>query len=107
MTVGELANRFPGLVTSGISKHLMYLRAAGLVAVTRQGRRRLYRIDGEAMTAALGPWLAKYRPYLSAALDRLRALAENGGVDVDTEDSPDDDEDDGSGAGESQARTAD
>ncbi len=76
LTVGQLAEQFPDLVASGISKHLMSLRAAGLVAATRQGRQRLYRIDADAMAAALVPWLAKYRPYWSAALERLRALAE-------------------------------
>lgn len=77
LTVGRLAGEFPDLVASGISKHLMNLRAAGLVVVTRRGRERLYRIDSEAMADALAPWLAKYRPYWSAALERLRGLAED------------------------------
>lgn len=76
MTVGQLAAEFPDLVPSGISKHLMGLRAAGLVAATRQGRQRLYRIDADALAGALAPWLAKYEPYWSAALERLRDLAE-------------------------------
>lgn len=76
LTVGQLAGRFPELVSSGISKHLMGLRAVRLVTATRRGRERLYRINAETMTAALEPWLEKYRPYLSSALDRLRELAE-------------------------------
>ncbi len=76
LTVGQLAASFPDLVASGISKHLMGLRAAGLVTATRNGRLRLYRIDPAAMSAALEPWLARYAPYWSGALDRLRALAE-------------------------------
>ncbi|HET9017652.1 MAG TPA: metalloregulator ArsR/SmtB family transcription factor [Thermomicrobiaceae bacterium] len=76
LTVGELAGAFPDLVASGISKHLMVLRAAGLVTATRQGRQRLYRIDGEGLAAALAPWLARYEPYWSDALERLRDLAE-------------------------------
>ena len=76
MTVGELAAEVPDLVASGISKHLMGLRAAGLVAATRRGRQRLYRIDADALAGALAPWLAKYEPYWSAALERLRDLAE-------------------------------
>ena len=76
LAVGQLAERFPDLVPSGISKHLMGLRAAGLVTATRRGRERLYQINAETMTAALAPWLQKYRPYLSTALDRLRELAE-------------------------------
>lgn len=76
LTVGELAGEFPDLVASGISKHLMVLRAAGLVSATRQGRQRLYQIDADRLAEALAPWLAKYEPYWSAALERLRDLAE-------------------------------
>ena len=76
LTVGQLAEQFPDLVASGISKHLMGLRAAGLVTATRQGRQRLYRIDADALAEALAPWLAKYEPYWAAALERLRDLAE-------------------------------
>jgi DNA-binding transcriptional ArsR family regulator len=75
-TVGELAAQFPDLVVSGISKHLMALRAAGLVTATRQGRQQLYRLDADAFASALAPWLAKYEPYWSAALQRLGQLAE-------------------------------
>jgi DNA-binding transcriptional ArsR family regulator len=76
LTVSQLAAEFPDLVVSGISKHLMVLRAAGLVTATRQGRQRLYRINADALADALAPWLAKYEPYWSAALQRLRDLAE-------------------------------
>jgi DNA-binding transcriptional ArsR family regulator len=79
LTVSQLAAEFPDLVASGISKHLMSLRAAGLVSATRQGRQQLYRIDADALTAALRPWVAKYQQYWSAALERLRGLAEEGG----------------------------
>ncbi|HEY1751801.1 MAG TPA: metalloregulator ArsR/SmtB family transcription factor [Caulobacteraceae bacterium] len=78
LSVGELAAEFPDLVASGISKHLMGLRAAGLVAATRHGRQQLYRLDADAFADALAPWLAKYEPYWSAALERLRKLAEGG-----------------------------
>ncbi len=76
LTVSQLAAEFPDLVASGISKHLMVLRAAGLVTATRQGRQQLYRIDADALADALAPWLAKYEPYWSDALERLRDLAE-------------------------------
>jgi len=77
LTVSQLAAEFPALVASGISKHLMGLRAAGLVTATNSGRQRLYRIDGDAFSEALAPWLARYEPYWSAALTRLRDLAES------------------------------
>ena len=79
LTVGELAAQFPDLVASGISKHLMGLRAAGLVIATRQGRQQVYRVDADALADALAPWLAKYEPYWSAALDRLRDAAGGAG----------------------------
>jgi DNA-binding transcriptional ArsR family regulator len=77
LSVGELAAEFPDLVFSGISKHLMALRAAGLVTATKQGRRQLYRIDESGFTAALAPWVARYEAYWSTALSTLRDLAES------------------------------
>jgi len=76
LTVGQLADEFPDLVASGISKHLMSLRAAGLVSATRQGRQQIYQLQPDALTAALAPWIAKYEQYWSDALERLRDLAE-------------------------------
>jgi DNA-binding transcriptional ArsR family regulator len=76
LTVGQLAAEFPELVASGISKHLMGLRAAGLVQATREGRHQRYRIDADALSAALVPWLARYERYWSDALVRLQKLAE-------------------------------
>jgi DNA-binding transcriptional ArsR family regulator len=76
LTVGQLAAEFPDLVTSGISKHLMSLRGAGLVCATRRGRQQIYHLESDAFAAALSPWIAKYERYWSTALERLRALAE-------------------------------
>ena len=75
-TVTELAVEFPGLVASGISKHLMSLRAAGLVSATRQGRKQIYQLEPDALAAGLTPWILKYEQYWSAALERLRDLAQ-------------------------------
>jgi DNA-binding transcriptional ArsR family regulator len=75
-TVGQLAAEFPDLVASGISKHLMALRAARLVRATRDGRHQRYCIDAPALSQALVPWLARYERYWSDALVRLRAVAE-------------------------------
>src|SRR5580700_7672617 len=49
LTVSQIAAAFPGLVVSGISKHLMGLRAAGLVTATRQGRQQIYRLNARDM----------------------------------------------------------
>lgn len=75
-SVGELADEFPDLVASGISKHLMTLRAAGLVTATKVGRRQLYRIDAEGMNRAFGAWITTYDAYWTRSLERLRDLSE-------------------------------
>jgi DNA-binding transcriptional ArsR family regulator len=77
LSVGQLAAEFPDLVQSGISKHLMSLRAAGLVSATRQGRQQIYQLEPDTLVAELTPWIAKYEQYWSAALERLRDLAED------------------------------
>ena len=77
LNVTQLAAKFPDLVTSGISKHLMGLRSAGLVHATRDGRQQIYSLDAAAMASRLAPWLKKYDRFWGAALERLRQLAED------------------------------
>jgi len=77
LNVTELAADFPDLVASGISKHLMGLRSAGLVQSSRQGRRQIYTLEAAAMKEALTPWLRKYDRFWQDALERLRDLAED------------------------------
>lgn len=76
LTVGELAAEFPELVTSGISKHLMTLRAAGLVIALKSGRHQHYQIDDDGLNSAFGAWVSRYDAYWSTALDTLRELSE-------------------------------
>jgi DNA-binding transcriptional ArsR family regulator len=76
LSVGQLASEFPDLVASGISKHLMSLRAAGMVSATRRGRQQIYQVEPDVLVAGLTPWIAKYEQYWSAALERLRDLAQ-------------------------------
>jgi DNA-binding transcriptional ArsR family regulator len=77
LNVGQLAAEFPDLAASGISKHLMGLRAAGLVQARRKGRQQFYRVNSIALADALAPWLARYEPFWSVALDRLKRRAED------------------------------
>jgi DNA-binding transcriptional ArsR family regulator len=76
-SVSQLAAEFPELVASGISKHLMALRAARLVTATRQGRNQLYRIDADGFARAFGPWVERYEAYWSGSLETLRRLSES------------------------------
>jgi DNA-binding transcriptional ArsR family regulator len=81
LTVGQLAAEFPDLVASGISKHLMSLRAAGLVSATRKGRQQIYQLEPDTLAGGLTPWIAKYEKYWTPALERLRELAEQGATE--------------------------
>ena len=76
LNVTELAEEFPGLVASGISKHLMGLRSAGLVHANRDGRQQIYALEAQTMRNALAPWLRKYDRFWQQALERLRDAAE-------------------------------
>jgi DNA-binding transcriptional ArsR family regulator len=68
---GEIAQHFD--VTFGaVSQHLGVLRAAGLVLVRRDGTRRFYRADREA----LRPFAALLQQMWASQLDELAELAE-------------------------------
>jgi DNA-binding transcriptional ArsR family regulator len=70
-SAGEIAEGMP--VTFGaVSQHLRLLREAGLVRVRRDGRRRLYRADPEAL-GELAPALERM---WAESLDRLARAAE-------------------------------
>ncbi len=58
-SVGELVARFT-LTQPAISRHLGALRAAGLVTVRRDGRRRVYRLRAQPL-AELADWLEPYQ----------------------------------------------
>lgn len=81
LNVSELSAEFPDLVASGISKHLMGLRSAGLVHADRDGRQQIYSVDARALAEPLAAWLEKYERFWGEALRRLRELAER---DADT-----------------------
>jgi DNA-binding transcriptional ArsR family regulator len=74
--VGELVEEL-GMSQPAVSKQLRILRDAGLVTVTVDAQRRLYRIRAEPL-AALDAWLAPYRKLWNASLDRLERHLEEG-----------------------------
>jgi DNA-binding transcriptional ArsR family regulator len=75
LSSGDIASRFD--VTFGaVSQHLAILRSAGFVRVRRDGNRRFYRADREA----LGPLAAALEAMWTLKLDELaRAVEANEG----------------------------
>src|SRR6266487_1695603 len=64
----------------GADLHRILDRLADLVSAARQGRKQVYRLEPDALIAELTPWIAKYEQYWSAALERLRDLAQDRGA---------------------------
>ncbi|SDE41856.1 transcriptional regulator, ArsR family [Blastococcus fimeti] len=69
LAAGELAERFP-VSRPAVSRHLRVLRAAGLVTVRAEGKRRLYALDPRPLRE-LDDWLEPYRDLWAARLDAL------------------------------------
>lgn len=57
LTTNELASRIPAMTRWGVMKHLVVLRAGGLVQSLEEGRRRRHYADGAAVEP-LRHWLA-------------------------------------------------
>jgi DNA-binding transcriptional ArsR family regulator len=72
--VGELVDHL-SLSQPAVSKHLRVLKDAGLVDVRAEAQRRLYRICPGPLEA-LDDWLAPYRTFWTAHLDRLESHLE-------------------------------
>jgi DNA-binding transcriptional ArsR family regulator len=70
--VGELAER-TGLSQPAASQHLKVLREAGLVRGRVDGRRRLYRVDADALDRLRRELDALWGPALAALKDAAEA----------------------------------
>jgi DNA-binding transcriptional ArsR family regulator len=70
-SASEIAARFD-LTFGAVSQHLGVLRRAGFVVVRRDGTRRFYQANREA----LGPFAAILEQLWAGRLDRLAELAE-------------------------------
>ncbi|MDQ3993019.1 MAG: metalloregulator ArsR/SmtB family transcription factor [Actinomycetota bacterium] len=71
-SVGEIAARFD-ISQQAVSQHLQVLKDAGLVAVRKQGQRRLYTVRPEGLET-LEAFLAELWP---AGLERLKSAVES------------------------------
>jgi len=69
LPVNDLVQRV-GLAQPQVSKHLRVLREVHAVEVRDDGRRRLYRLNGEALKP-IHDWVAQYERSWSERFDRL------------------------------------
>ena len=65
-----------GLAQPQVSKHLRVLREVGAVQVRDQGRRRLYRLNGQALKP-IHDWVQGYERFWSGRFDRMDAVLED------------------------------
>jgi DNA-binding transcriptional ArsR family regulator len=72
--VGEIVAAL-GVEQPSVSKHLRVLRDVGLVRVRREGRRMLYRVNGEAIRP-LHEWAGQFERLWRHQLDRIKERAE-------------------------------
>jgi DNA-binding transcriptional ArsR family regulator len=65
-----------GLAQPQVSKHLRVLREVGVVDVRGDGRRRLYRLNGQALKP-IHDWVKSYERLWSERFDQLDAVLED------------------------------
>ena len=68
--------RLLGLAQPQVSKHLRVLRAVGAVDVRDEGRRRLYRLNGQALKP-IHDWVKGYEPSWSERFDLMDVVLED------------------------------
>lgn len=73
-SVGDLIAHL-GLAQPQVSKHLRVLREVNLVAVRREGRRRLYRAEGAALKE-MYDWLGDFESLWRERLDALEGVVD-------------------------------
>lgn len=75
LTAGEIAANFTS-TRSAISQHLAVLRVAGLVSMTAQGRRRIYRLELPALQEVRSQIEAFWTQELDTLTQEASAIAE-------------------------------
>jgi DNA-binding transcriptional ArsR family regulator len=76
-TTGELALKFPKLSRFAVMKHLGVLERAGLIVVTRDGRKRWNSINAVPLVEVLSRWVGKYQQAWAGVLLDVREAAES------------------------------
>ncbi|MDB5291711.1 MAG: sdpR 3 [Phycisphaerales bacterium] len=72
--VGELVETL-GLSQPAVSKHLAVLRTVGLVSMSKEGQRRLYRLNARELKP-VHDWVKHYERFWSHQLNRIKERAE-------------------------------
>lgn len=72
--VGDIVDEL-GLDQPSVSKHLRVLRNVGLVSVRREGRKKIYKINGEAIRP-LHEWAETFARLWRHQLNRIKIRAE-------------------------------
>jgi DNA-binding transcriptional ArsR family regulator len=72
--VNDIAS-LPGWRQPQVSKHLGVLLHVGLVQVRREGKQRLYRVNGEQIKP-IHDWAATFERFWEHQLDRIKERAE-------------------------------
>ena len=72
--VGEVVRRLR-LPQPAVSKHLGVLRSVGIVSASRQGRRRLYRLNAKEIKP-VHDWAKTYEHFWTHQLGRIKEQAE-------------------------------
>ena len=74
LTVGTLVVAL-GLPQPAVSKHLGVLRKVGVVAVTKQGKERVYNLEAEKLKT-VHDWVKSFEQLWGHQLDRIKERAE-------------------------------
>jgi len=64
-----------GVSQPAVSKHLSVLHKVGIVSVTKEGRQRLYQLDGRRLKH-VHDWVKTFEQFWSHQLDRIKERAE-------------------------------
>jgi DNA-binding transcriptional ArsR family regulator len=73
-TVGDVVVRLR-LAQPAVSKHLSVLRKVGVVAVSKRGQHRMYRLNAQELKP-VHDWVKEYERFWTHHLDRIKERAE-------------------------------
>lgn len=75
-TTGELAAAFPKLSRFAVMKHLRVLQKAGLLVVTRDGRKKWNSLNAVPLRQVLRRWMSRHDEFWAEALINIRDVTE-------------------------------